>query len=44
MDNFSYQLHIIPDRISQLTVLSYEIKHSKKKMQKLNNVIFSEFV
>jgi len=33
MDNFSYQLHIIPDRISQLTVLNYKFKHSKKKMQ-----------
>lgn len=33
MDNFSCQLHIIPGRISQLTVLSYEIKHSKKKIQ-----------
>lgn len=33
MDNFSYQLHIIPDRISQLTVLSYEIKHFEKNEQ-----------
>lgn len=35
MDNFSCQRHTIPIRISQLTVLNYKFKHSKKKMQKI---------
>lgn len=33
MDNFSYQLHTIPDRISQLTVLRYEIKFFESFLQ-----------
>lgn len=42
MDKFSYQLHIIPDRISQLAVSSYEIKTYETFLQIYNLLKFND--
>jgi hypothetical protein len=44
MDKFSYQLHIIPDRISQLAVSRYEIKIYETFLQVYNLLKFSDLL